>query len=59
MFPSGRIQTNDVRKIMNYYNLLFDANFPMDQVNAVLQRYSQSDEVYSEQIIGMFGKEII
>jgi len=44
---------------MNYYNLLFDANFPMDQVNAVLQRYSQSDEVYSEQIIGMFGKEII
>ncbi|XP_066923919.1 uncharacterized protein [Clytia hemisphaerica] len=55
----GRIHTNDVRKIMNYYNLLFDANFPMDSVNSILNRCSQNDEIYADQIIGMFGKEII
>lgn len=56
---NGRLHTNDVRKIMNYYNLLFDADFPMDQINAILHRYSDQDEVYSEQIINMFGKEIV
>lgn len=58
-FFIGMLLTNDVRKIINYYNLLFDANFPLDQINSMLQRYSKNDQIHCDQVVGMLGKQIV
>lgn len=58
-FFLGNISTNDVRKTINYYNMLFDADINLEKINSALDKYSQNDYVDVKIIIDSLGNGAI
>jgi len=59
MLNNGLISTNDVRKTVNYYNMLFDADINLQKIIQKLDKHSKSDYVNVDFIIDSFSKGIL
>ena len=60
LFFVGIINADEVKKIVNYYNLLFDTNIEMEQVNQVVGKCrDKNNKVKVDDIVGALGKEIV
>ena len=60
LFFVGIINADEVKKIVNYYNLLFDSNIEMEQVNQVVDRCrDENNKVKVDDIVGALSKDIV
>ena len=60
LFFVGIINSDEVKKIVNYYNLLFETNIEMEQVNQVVEKCrDKNNKVKVDDIVGALGKEIV
>ncbi|XP_057316327.1 uncharacterized protein LOC130657360 isoform X2 [Hydractinia symbiolongicarpus] len=57
-FNNGVLSNTEVRQIVNYYNLLFDTNIPLQQIDNVLEKVSTNNQVDVREIVDAFGNEI-
>ncbi|XP_012560657.2 uncharacterized protein LOC105846445 [Hydra vulgaris] len=56
---NGNIMCDEVRKLINYYNLILDADFNDEQVQDLLLTHSNNDQIRVEDFVNAFGTKIL